>query len=93
MSGSYDRPPYDRPRVYVSWNNVRPKTLRGWTALVGFAALAFAALALIAVIASTLFFVALVVVIVAAVVFFVGNLFRPRPRRGVQPYKPSDIDA
>ena len=85
--------PYDRPRVYINWSNARPKTLRGWTALVGFAALAFAGLALVAVIASTLFFVALVVVIVSAVAFFIGNLFRRRPRRSVQPYQRGDLDA
>ena len=93
MSGPYDRPPFERPRVYVNWNNVRPKTLRGWTTLVGFAALAFAALALIAVIASTLFFIAIVVVVVSAVAFFIGNAFRWRSGRSVQPYKRGDLDA
>jgi hypothetical protein len=80
--------PYDRPRVTINWAQVRPKTLRGWTTLVGGVAVGFAVLALVAVIASTLFAVALIVALVAAVAFFIGNIFRGRKsRRSVEPYR------
>ena len=80
--------PYDRPRVTINWSHVLPKTLRGWTTFVGFNAVAFVVLSVIAVIASTLFAVALVIALVAAIALFVGNLFRGgRSRRSVQPYR------
>ena len=78
--------PYDRPRVYVNWQRMKPAGWRAWAAAIGFVAVAFAVLALVAVIASTLFVVAIVIALVAAVAFFVGNLFKPR-QRGVEPYR------
>lgn len=78
--------PYDRPRVTINWQRVKPVGWRAWAGAIGFVAIAFAALALVAVIASTVFVIAIVVALVAAVAFFVGNLFRPR-QRGVGPYR------
>ena len=80
--------PYDRPRVTINWAHVLPRTLRGWATLVGGVAVGFAVLALVAVIASTLFVVALVVAVAAAIAFFIGNIFGGRKsRRSVQPYR------
>jgi hypothetical protein len=80
--------PYDRPRVTVNWARVRPSSWRGWLTAVGFVAVAFAVLSLIAVIASTVFVIALVVALIAAVAFFIGNIFRGgRPKRDVGPYR------
>ena len=84
--------PYDRPRVYINWSRVRPVGWRAWAAAVGFVAIAFAVLALVAVIASTVFAIAIVVGLLAVVAAFVGNLFRGRPKRGVGPYR-GNFDA
>ena len=80
--------PYDRPRVYINWSRARPATWRGWVAAIGFVAIAFVVLALVAVIASTVFAIALVVALIAALAFFIGNIFRGgRPKRDVGPYR------
>lgn len=76
----------DRPRIYFNWDKARPTTLRGWAAAVGFIAIAFGVLALIAVVASTVLAIALVAVLIAGVWFAITNLFRPR-RRDVGPYR------
>ena len=78
--------PYDRPRVYVNWSRVRPVGWRAWLAAIGFVAIALAVLALVTVVASTLFAIAIVVAGVAALTFFIGNLFQRR-RRDVGPYR------
>jgi len=78
--------PRDMPRVTINWAHFRPQGWRGWIAAAGFLAVAVAVLALIAIIASTLFVVALVVGAGSAAVWFVGNLFR-RKGREVGPYR------
>jgi hypothetical protein len=78
--------PYDRPRIYINWQRVRPAGWRGWLAAIGLLAISIAVLALIALVASTLFVIALVVGIGSAIAFFIGNLFR-RGRRDVGPYR------
>ncbi len=78
--------PYDRPRVYVNWQRVRPVGWRGWVSSIALIALSIAILALIALIASTLFVIALIVGIGAAAAFFIGNLFR-RGKREIVPYR------
>ena len=83
--------PYDRPRIYINWQRVRPTGWRGWLAAIGFVAVAFAALALIAVVASTLFIIALIGALIAAIGLLIGNLFGGR-RREVGPYR-GDYDA
>ena len=85
--------PNDRPRVYINWQQARPVGWRAWAAAIGFVAVAFAVIALIAVIASTVFAIALVVALIAAVTFFVGNIFRGwrwRSRRDIEPYRGND---
>jgi len=80
--------PYERPRVYVNWERVRPAGWRGWVAAIGFLAVGIAVLALIAIVASTLFVIALVVGAGAAAAWFIGNLFRGgRKGRDVGPYR------
>ena len=78
--------PYDRPRIYINWQQVRPNSWRAWLVAIGFVALAIAVLALVAVIASTLFVVAVVVGLASALAWFVGNLFRRRSRE-IGPYR------
>ena len=83
--------PHDRPRVYINWQRVRPVGWRAWLAAVGFVAVAFAALALVAVIASTVFVIAIVVAFGAAIAFFIGNIFRDwRSKRDIAPYRGDD---
>lgn len=80
--------PYDRPRVYINWDRARPTTLRGWLAAVAVVALGIAVFALVAVLASTLFVVAVVVGLISAVTWYISNLFRRRkPRREIGPYR------
>lgn len=71
--------PRDVPRVSINWEYLRPKTWRDWLRATG-------ALALIAIIASTLLVIALVVAVGSAIAWFVGNVFR-RKGREVGPYK------
>ena len=61
--------------------------------MIAILALSIAALALIAIVASTLFVIALVVGAGAAAAWFVGNLFRGRKGRGVGPYRGNNSDA
>ena len=76
----------DLPRVSINWSYFRPKSWRDWLAAAGFLAVAVAALALIAVVASTLLIVALIVGVGSAAAWFIGNLFR-RKGRDVGPYR------
>jgi Na+/melibiose symporter-like transporter len=78
--------PYDRPRIYINWERVRPVGWRGWLAAIGFTALAIAMFALVAFIASTLFAIGLIAAVIAAVALFIVNLFRSR-KRDVGPYR------
>ena len=82
--------PYDRPRIYINWSRARPVGWRAWAAAVGFVAIAFAVLALVAVVASTVFAIAIVVALFAIVSVFIGNLFRGRPKRDIGPYRGND---
>jgi ABC-type bacteriocin/lantibiotic exporter with double-glycine peptidase domain len=83
--------PYDRPRIYINWNSVRPKTLRGWLTLFGYSVVAIALIVLIAAIASTLLAIMLVVAVISAVWWFFAGLFARRSR-DVVPYQ-GDRDA
>lgn len=83
--------PYDRPRIYVNWSSVRPRTLRGWLTLIGYGVVAIALIVLIAAIASTLLAIMLVVALISAVWWFVASLFARR-NRNVVPYQ-GDHDA
>jgi hypothetical protein len=78
--------PYDRPRVYVNWERVRPAGWRGWVSAIALIALGIAVFALVAVIASTVFVIAAIVGAGAAIAWFIGNLFRRR-NRDVGPYR------
>lgn len=83
--------PYDRPRIYINWSRVRPKSMRGWLTLIGYGVVAIALIVLIAAIASTLLAIMLVVALVSAVWWFLTGLFTRRSR-DVQPYR-GDTDA
>jgi len=76
----------DRPRIHINWDRLRPVGWRAWVTAIAVTALALAAFAFIAAIASTLFLFFLVAGALAVVVLFVGNLFRTR-RRDVGPYR------
>ena len=78
--------PYDRPRVYINWASVRPAGWRGWLTAIGVTAFAFAFLALIAIVASTLFLIALAAAVIGAVALFIGSLFHGR-KNDVGPYR------
>jgi len=83
--------PYDRPRIYINWAQVRPATWRDWIRLLCWTAAAIAVLALIMAIASTLLVIGVVVSLVSGLLWFAGSFFR---RRGhdVTPYQ-GDFDA
>lgn len=76
----------DRPRIYINWSAIRPATWRDWMRVVILAALGIAALALIAVLASTLLVAAIIVGAGAAIYLFIVNLFR-RPGRNLSRYQ------
>jgi fatty acid desaturase len=88
MTNDFD----NRTRVYINWAQFRPRGWRGWISVAGFLAVAVAVLALIAIVASTLLFVALIVGLGSAVAFFLGNLFSGKSRE-VGPYKGNWDDA
>ena len=80
--------PRDIPRITINWDYARPRSWQGWVAAVALVAFGIAAFALVAVVASTLFVIALVVGAGAAASYFIGNLFRRRPvRRDIGPYR------
>lgn len=80
--------PRDMPRITINWDHARPRTWQGWVAAVALVAFGIAAFALIAVVASTLFVIALVVGAGAAASYFIGNLFRRRSGgRDIGPYR------
>ena len=86
---------HDRPRIYINWAAVRPRTWRDWARAIAFFAFAIAALALIAIVASTLLITAAVVGACAAAYLYIANLFRRggrSRRRDITPYQ-GDYDA
>ena len=83
--------PYDRPRIYINWERVRPATWQDWLRAFVWLTIAIAVLALIMAVASTLFIIGIVVSIVSATVWFISSLFQRRGR-DVIPYQ-DDQDA
>lgn len=77
-----------RTRIYINWDAIRPKTGRDWARVLVFVAVGIAALALIAVIASTLLVGAAIVGAAAAAYLAIVNMFRRSSRsRDVGPYQ------
>jgi heme A synthase len=85
------RQPDNGTRIYVNWERVRPRTLRGWATAFAFVVVAILMLALFAAIASTLLVIAAVIAVFSTVTWFVSSLFRRRSR-DVVPYR-ENIDA
>lgn len=73
-------------RIYINWDRLRPRTLRGWMAAFAFVLVAIFVSALFAAIASTLLIITAVIAVFSTVTWFVGSLFRRRSR-DVVPYR------
>ena len=81
--------PYDRPRIYINWERVRPATWQDWVLAFCWLVVGLTVLALIMAVASTLFIIGIVVSIVSAAVWFISSLFQRRGR-DVIPYEDDD---